>query len=50
MFVMGIKLGSDKNDSILMGKDVGNRDHSRKIKIKKKIGRIISITVKPLGK
>lgn len=50
VFLMGIKLRSDKNDSTLMGKDVGNRDRSRKIKKKKKKGQIVSVTIKPLGK
>lgn len=48
VFLMEIKIRSDKNDGILMGKDVRNRDHSRKIKIK--IGHIVTITIKPLGK
>lgn len=46
VFLMEIKTRSNINDSIPVGRDVGNRDHFGKIKIEY----VVSITIEPLGK
>lgn len=43
------EIKTDKNDSTLIGRDMGNRDHSGGKKINK-IGHAISITIKPQDK